>query len=207
LILNILESIKLYPLEYLIINNKGKQYTEKGLQKMLFELVPDKNIGFNALRSMYTSYWLTKLNKSQINRVAFLMRTSFTVLSTSYLKKNEDEEEAIIINKNNEKITTTNTNRQQQTTKAPRDRKAYLNEYYKNTADTVDKLRLLHAEGELEYNKEFRPSLQQEADFWESDEGRNLLLDPSLHARVSRRRLQPPRYTGIFLQAPPPRCP
>jgi hypothetical protein len=49
------------------------------------------------------------------------------------------------------------------------------------TADTVDKLRLLscflHPEGELEYNKEFRPSLQQEDDFWESEEGRNLMLD------------------------------
>ena len=45
------------------------------------------------------------------------------------------------------------------------------------TADTVDKLRLLHPEGELEYNKEFMPSLQQEVDFWESEEGRNLLLD------------------------------
>ena len=45
------------------------------------------------------------------------------------------------------------------------------------TVDTVDKLRLLHPEGELEYNKEFRPSPQQEADFWESEEGRNLLID------------------------------
>jgi hypothetical protein len=45
------------------------------------------------------------------------------------------------------------------------------------TADNVDKLRLLHPEGELEYNKEFRPSLQQEVGFWESEEGRNLLLD------------------------------
>jgi hypothetical protein len=45
------------------------------------------------------------------------------------------------------------------------------------TVDTVDKLRLLYPEGELEYNKEFRPSPQQEADFWESEEGRNLLLD------------------------------
>jgi hypothetical protein len=43
--------------------------------------------------------------------------------------------------------------------------------------DNVDKLRLLHPEGELEYNKEFRPSPQQEADFWESEEGRNLQLD------------------------------
>ena len=45
------------------------------------------------------------------------------------------------------------------------------------TVDTVDKLRLLHPEGEVEYNKEFRPSPQQEADFWESEEGRNLLID------------------------------
>jgi hypothetical protein len=41
LILNIIESVKLYPRQYLFINNKGEQYTEKGLQKMLFELVPD----------------------------------------------------------------------------------------------------------------------------------------------------------------------
>jgi hypothetical protein len=45
------------------------------------------------------------------------------------------------------------------------------------TADTVDKIRLLHPEGELGYNKEFTPSPQLQADFWESEEGRNLLLD------------------------------
>ena len=38
------------------------------------------------------------------------------------------------------------------------------------TADTVDKLRLLHPEDEMEYNKEFRPSLQQEDDFGKSEE-------------------------------------
>jgi hypothetical protein len=81
---------KLYPREYLLIDNKGEQYTEKGLQKMLYELVLDKNIGINALRSIYTSYYLPKLNKNQINRVAFLMITSFNMLSTNYLKKNDD---------------------------------------------------------------------------------------------------------------------
>ena len=39
------------------------------------------------------------------------------------------------------------------------------------TADTIDKLHLLH----LEFNKEFFPSRQQEADFWESDAGRTLM--------------------------------
>ena len=83
---------KLYPREYLLIDNKGEQYTEKGLQKMLYELVPDKNIGINALRSIYTSFFLPKLNKNQINRVAFLMRTSFNMLSTNCLKNNNEEE-------------------------------------------------------------------------------------------------------------------
>ncbi len=61
---------------------------------MLFELVPDKNIGINALRSIYASYWLPKLtkNKNEINRVAFLMRTSFNMLSTNYFKKNNEKE-------------------------------------------------------------------------------------------------------------------
>ena len=35
----------------------------------------------------------------------------------------------------------------------------------------------LYKESPLGYNKEFRPSPQQEADFWDSEEGRNLLLD------------------------------
>jgi len=90
LLLNILESVKVYPHEYLFINNRGEQYTEKGLQKMLFELVPEKNIGIKALLSIYTSHNYPKLTKNKLNRVEFLMHT----------------------------------------TKAPRDRKQYLNEYY-----------------------------------------------------------------------------
>ena len=65
LIKNIIESVQLYPREYIFIINKGEQYTEKGLKKMLFELVPDTNIGINALRSIYASYWLPKINQEQ----------------------------------------------------------------------------------------------------------------------------------------------
>jgi hypothetical protein len=68
-------------------------YIQKRHYKFLYELVPDKNIGINALRSIYTSHFLPKSNKNQINRVAFLMRTSFNMLSTNYLKSNEEEEE------------------------------------------------------------------------------------------------------------------
>ena len=70
---------------------------------MLYELVPDKNIGINALRSIYTFNYLPKLNKNQIGRVAFLMRTSFNMLSTNYLKENDENEETNIINKNDKK--------------------------------------------------------------------------------------------------------
>jgi hypothetical protein len=106
---------------------------------MLYELVPDKNIGINAIginavRSIYTSHFLPKLTKNQISRVAFRMRASFNMFSTNYLKKNEEKEEVNIIN---EKITTTNDNKQQQTTKAPRDRKQYLNEYYEANKDKI----------------------------------------------------------------------
>jgi hypothetical protein len=59
---------------------------------------------------MYTSHYLPELNKNQINLVAFLMRTSFNMLSTNYLKKNDDNEQVNIINNNVEKITKTDNN-------------------------------------------------------------------------------------------------
>ena len=113
----------------MLINNKGEHYTEKGLQKMLFELVPDKNIGIDALRSIYASHYLPKLQKNQINRVAFLMRTSFDMLSTNYLKKiEEDETKNNTINKNNKQKITKNDINVIEKVKTPRDTKAYLNE-------------------------------------------------------------------------------
>jgi hypothetical protein len=137
LILNIIESVKLYPRQYLFINNKGEPYTEKGLQKMLYELVPDKNIGVNALRSIYTSYYLPKLNKNQINRISFLMRTSFNMLSTNYLKKNEEDEITNIINNNNVQTTKPDNTQQKPTQQAPRDRKQYLNDYYEKNKQKI----------------------------------------------------------------------
>ncbi len=44
-------------------------------------------------------------------------------------------------------------------------------------SETVDRLRLLHPEGDLDYPKDSRPSTQQETDFWESEIGTNLLSD------------------------------
>ena len=104
---------------------------------MLYELVPDKNLGVNALRSIYTSYYLPHLLKYQINRVSFLMRTSFNMLSTNYLKKNEEDEITNIINNNNVQITKTDTTQQQPTQQVPRDRKQYLNDYYERNKQKI----------------------------------------------------------------------
>ncbi len=86
LINNIIESLLEYPREYLFINSTNDKYTEKGLQRMLYELLNDKNIGVNSLRSSYVSYYLDKVNKNQLDRIAFIMRTSTQMLYNNYFK-------------------------------------------------------------------------------------------------------------------------
>ncbi len=58
---------------------------------------------------------------------------------------------------------------------------------------------MLHPEGKLDYPKDSRPSLQQEAEFWQGEDGRNLLCDI-----FSRDDSQSAR---IFSQATPPGAP
>ena len=86
LINNIIESLLEYPRLFLFINSTNDKYTEKGLQKMLYELLNDKNIGVNSLRSSYVSYYLDKVNKNQLDRIAFIMRTSTQMLYNNYFK-------------------------------------------------------------------------------------------------------------------------
>jgi hypothetical protein len=86
LILNIYESLEDYPREYLFINSNNEEYTEDGLKKMLKDITKDKNIGVNSLRSAYVSHYFNKLNKLQLERVAFLMRSSVGTLQNHYLK-------------------------------------------------------------------------------------------------------------------------
>lgn len=85
LIDQIIESVKLYPREYLFITT-NKAYIEKSLQKMLSELVHNKRLGVHVFRSVYISHWIPKLNKNQINRVLFFMRSSTEMLTTNYFK-------------------------------------------------------------------------------------------------------------------------
>ena len=91
LIETIIESINTYPRKYLFINSKNEKYTEKGSQKMLYDLLTEKNIGIKSLRSSCILYWIPKLNANQVQRVAFLMRTSGDIMYKNYLKKDEEE--------------------------------------------------------------------------------------------------------------------
>jgi hypothetical protein len=87
LIDNIVESVELYPREYLFETSKGEPYKEKSLQKALYDLVPGKNLGVNGFRSSYYSYWYYKMNKNQLDRAAFFSRTSPDTIINNYVKR------------------------------------------------------------------------------------------------------------------------
>jgi len=75
----------------LFINSSNNKYTAKSLQRALYELLPDKNIGVNSIRSAFVSYWWNKLNRIQIDRVAYIMRTSVSTMQQSYYKQDKTE--------------------------------------------------------------------------------------------------------------------
>ncbi len=134
LILMIIESVKLYPRDQLFINTDGNLYSEKTLQKMMSDLLPNKNLGVNAIRSIYASYWLPKLNKNQITRIAFLMRYSVSILSTNYLKKNNDSQP--ITTAQHEPRAEVEAEIKNTPSKL-RDRKAYLKTYYEQNKKKI----------------------------------------------------------------------
>jgi hypothetical protein len=157
----LLESVKLYPREYLFINTDGKLYSEKGLQKMLYDLLPDKNIGVNALRSIYASYWLPKLNKNQITRIAFLMRSSVSMLSTNYLKKNNDSRP---ITTQPEQIRA-DVEQEKKETKKPRDRREYLKNYYEQNKEKI--IDFIKENDKKKYNNRFVRELNDGVITWD----------------------------------------
>jgi len=81
LIENTVESVELYPRKYLFETSTGKQYEEKSLQRALYELVPDKNLGVNGFRSSYYTYWYYKINKNQLDRAAIFCCSFFAAQS------------------------------------------------------------------------------------------------------------------------------
>jgi hypothetical protein len=160
LILMIIESVKLYPREYLFINTDGNLYSEKGLQKMLSDLLPNKNLGVNAIRSIYTSYWLSKITTNAIRHVAFLMRSSVSMLSTNYLKKSDDNQTITV---QPEPI---RAEIEEEITKVDRlrDRKAYLKAYYElNKFKIIDSIKKTDKAG---YDKRFLRELNEGVIDW-----------------------------------------
>jgi len=84
---DIIESVSVYPRKYLFINSKNEKYSNKSLQRILYDLLDEKNIGVNSFRSAYISHWFDKLSTIQQERVAFLMRTSIKNCLNYYRKK------------------------------------------------------------------------------------------------------------------------
>jgi hypothetical protein len=82
--------LEVYPREYLFINSNHELYSDDGLKKMLKDITQEKKIGVNSLRSAYVSHYFNKLNKLQLERLAFSMRSSSTTLQTHYFKKDVD---------------------------------------------------------------------------------------------------------------------
>jgi hypothetical protein len=78
--------LETYPRIDLFINSNNNLFSDDGFKKMLKDITNDKNIGVNSLRSAYVSYYSNKLNKLQLERVAFLMRSSVSTLQNHYLK-------------------------------------------------------------------------------------------------------------------------
>lgn len=157
----IIESVKLYPREYLFININDEPYTEKGLQKMLLDLLPNKNLGVNAIRSIYASYFLPKINTNAAKRVAFLMRSSVSVLTGSYLKKSDDNQTLIA---QPEPIRAEIEEEKEKTDKL-RDRRAYLKAYYEaNKEKIIDSIKVTDKVG---YVKRFLRELNDGVITWD----------------------------------------
>jgi hypothetical protein len=135
----IIESVNLYPRQFLFININDEPYTEKGLQKLLFDILPDKNLGVNAIRSIYTSHYMPKINTNQAKRLAFLMRSSVSILTGSYVKKSIDNQP--VITAQPEPRAEVETEIKNIPSKL-RDRKAYLKTYYEaNKIKIVDSIK------------------------------------------------------------------
>jgi len=75
----IIESVDIFPREFLFINSKGDKASADTLNDYNKSFVPDLQLNINSFRSAYISYWLPKINKIQKDRVVAFMRTSATM--------------------------------------------------------------------------------------------------------------------------------
>ncbi len=135
----IIESVDIFPREFLFINSKGDKASADTLKDYNKSFIPNLRLNINSFRSAYISYWLPKINKFQKDRVVAFMRTSATMTELNYFKQFETEgkEEINIINSNETKpeqepelkIKTRQPRLTNEQRKQKREKK---NEYYKN---------------------------------------------------------------------------
>jgi hypothetical protein len=163
LIRMIIESINLYPRDHLFINTDGNLYSEKGLQRMLADLLPGKNLGVNSIRSIYASYWLPKINNNQAKHVAFLMRSSVSVLTGSYVKKTIDSQQVTTQPETTQPRA--EIEEEKEKTDKLRDRRAYLKAYYEaNKEKIIDSIKVTDKAG---YVKRFIRELENGIILWD----------------------------------------
>ena len=145
LIDTIIESVNDYPRKYLFINTNNEPYAEKSLQRMLYDLMKNKNIGVNSLRSSYASYWLPRCNANQVQRMAYLMRTSAAMLYKNYLKKTNEESEEETPKTTQQTITSKTVIKltPEEITKYKQNRRDYYKQYYeKKKGELLEKAKI-----------------------------------------------------------------
>lgn len=141
LINNIIQSVKAYPRKYLFIDPYNKKYTEQTLQTILYNIIDEKHLGINSFRSSYVSYWFKKLNKNQMERVAFFMRTSVSNCMNYYYKQ-DMKYLNIIDDKSNEELIINIKKNKEDKIKKRDEKKQYFNNYYeKNKDDLLERAR------------------------------------------------------------------
>ena len=132
----IIESVDIFPRDFLFINSKGDKASADTLNDYNKSFVPDLQLNINSFRSAYISYWLPKLNKIQKDRVVAYMRTSDKMTELNYFKQFEtDEKEEIIINETKPEQETEIKIKPRQprlTNEQKKERRDKKNNYYKN---------------------------------------------------------------------------
>ena len=132
----IIESVDIFPRDFLFINSKGDKASADTLNDYNKSFVPDLQLNINSFRSAYISYWLPKLNKIQKDRVVAYMRTSDKMTELNYFKQFEtDDKEEIIINETKPEQETEIKIKPRQprlTNEQKKERRDKKNNYYKN---------------------------------------------------------------------------
>lgn len=88
-------SYKTYPRPYVFISRTGwisnlNKISPETVSGWLKDLLPNKNIGINGLRSAFVSYYWNKMNNRQKQILINRMRTSKKEIETNYLKQYSD---------------------------------------------------------------------------------------------------------------------